>query len=75
MNTRPYRITLKTTGDERLVTASNQAQALRHVARDAFTISPASGNDVLELMQKGVKPEDASAEATETAPATEGSPE
>lgn len=59
--TRPYIITGKD-GAHRLVQAGTQAQALRHVATDQFTVKAASASEVIELMQAGVKPETASAE-------------
>lgn len=59
--TRPYVITGKD-GAQRLVQAGTQAQALRHVATDQFTVKAASASEVIELMQSGVQPEMASAE-------------
>lgn len=58
---RPYIVTDKT-GASRLVQALNQAQALRHVARDTYTVRSASALDVISLMQAGVQPETASAD-------------
>lgn len=45
----------------RLVRASTQAQALRHVARDTFTVAVASALETAELMNLGVKLEAAAA--------------
>lgn len=45
-----------------MVKAINQAQALRHVARNTYTISIASALSVAENMQSGMKIEDATAE-------------
>lgn len=45
-----------------MVKAVNQAQALRHVARNTYTISIASALSVAENMQAGMKVEDATAE-------------
>lgn len=46
----------------RLVRASNQHQALRHVATDVYTTRVATQNDIVECMQLGLKVEDASSE-------------
>lgn len=46
-------------GVTRLVKATNQAQALRHVARDRFDVRVASALEVADLMASGVKVQDA----------------
>lgn len=46
----------------RLVKATNQAQALRYVARHTFTVAVASAVQVGELMAAGAKIEDATKE-------------
>lgn len=38
----------------RLVKASNQAQALRHVARETMSCRPAHSLEVMDYMMKGV---------------------
>ena len=58
---RPYIVSDKQ-GAQRIVQAANQAQALRHVATDQFTVKAASASEVIDLMTAGVKPETASAE-------------
>lgn len=42
-----------------MVKAINQAQALRHVARNTYTVTVASALSVAENMQAGMKIEDA----------------
>lgn len=46
-------------GEDRLVNASSQAQALRHAAKGTFTVKTANSGDVMRLMGKGVKVEEA----------------
>lgn len=46
-------------GQPRLVEATNPAQALRHVAKDAFTVKVAGGLDVAKAMEAGAKLEQA----------------
>lgn len=46
----------------RLVRASNRAQALRHVAQDAFAVDVASQNTLVHLLSHGVPVEDAGAD-------------
>ena len=59
---RPYVVINTATQEKRLIQASNQAQARNYAARNLFSVEVASGNDVIELMQSGVKPEAATAE-------------
>lgn len=47
----------------RLVRAGNQAQAMRHVAKDTLSVTVASQNDLVNGITKGVKVEDACAES------------
>lgn len=61
--TRPY-IVIDNTGNTRLVQATNQAQALRHVAMDLLSVHAASATEVIELMQSGVTPEAAGADVS-----------
>lgn len=63
--TRPYKVTNTATGEVRLVQAGNQAQARNFVARNQYAVESASGNDVIEIMQAGVKPEVATADEKE----------
>ncbi len=44
----------------RLVRAVNRAQALRHVAEDAFSIDVASQNSLVFLLGNGIEVEDVS---------------
>lgn len=53
-------------GDSMLVKATNQAQALRHVARSIYTVRAATALEVAEEMQAGQKVEDATAEPEST---------
>ena len=46
-------------GDATLVKATNQAQALRHVARSLYTVRAATALEVAEEMEAGQKIEDA----------------
>lgn len=66
---------------QRLVRASSSSQAIRHVARSYFKCELAKGETIAELMEKGVKCEDARApetadlvEAAQSAPPTEEPP-
>lgn len=52
-------------GNERLVKAASQAQALRHVARSLFEVYAAAPIEVVELMERGVKAEQAAVEVIE----------
>lgn len=49
-------------GDNKLVRAANQAQAIRHVARGIIKAKVASQNDLVTLVGHGVAVETASAE-------------
>lgn len=44
---------------QRLVRAANRAQALRHVAQDAFSVDIAGQNALVHLLSNGVQVEDA----------------
>lgn len=50
----------------RLVRASNAAQALRHVATDTLVVAVASQDDLVELIEAGVKVEAASVQPVAT---------
>lgn len=59
------RIYIVTSGNtEKLVKATNQAQALRHVARTTYAVRAATVIEVAEKMGVGAKVEDATAEPT-----------
>jgi hypothetical protein len=60
---RPYVVTDKASGTQRLVQASNATQAMRHAAHGTFSVAAATPNDVIALMAAGVKPETAGDEA------------
>lgn len=49
----------------RLVRAPTAAQALRHVAIDTLTVAVASQDDLVELIEAGVKVEAVSAQSAE----------
>ena len=59
MTTRIYRVTAKRPDGPkpRLVKASSQAQALRHVVEDTLTVELASQDDLVALVATGVKVE------------------
>jgi hypothetical protein len=63
---RPYIVTNSATKERRLIRAANQAQARNYVARSLFGVEAASGNDVIEMMDAGIKPETATADEKET---------
>lgn len=54
-----------TNGDSALVKATNQAQALRHIAKSSYTVKVASALEVAEQMEGGMKIDDATKEAEE----------
>lgn len=57
------RVYLVTNGDtKKLVEASSQAQALRHVVRSQFTVTVPTTLDLVVLMQGGAKVEKAGAD-------------
>ncbi len=56
---RPYVVTSRLTGAQRLVRATNQSQAIRYAVRSDYACTPASADDVIALMGRGIKPEDA----------------
>lgn len=60
---RIYIVQAKAGGFE-MVKAINQAQALRYVARNTYTVTVASALSVAENMQAGMKIEDATAHTT-----------
>ncbi len=62
MSARIYSITSTITNTTRMVKAHTPAQALRHVARNVYSVSVASAIDVADHMADGWKVEDATAE-------------
>jgi hypothetical protein len=61
---RIYIVTDKTTTTKHLVKATNQAQAVRHIAAARLDCMVANSIEVVQLMQSGSKVEDATATAT-----------
>jgi len=63
-NTRIYAVTPKVSEapQVRLVEASNQAQAMRHVAKDTMNVTVASQQDLVKALGSGVKVETAAVE-------------
>lgn len=61
--TRIYRVLVG--GNDRLVRATHPSHALMHVARSLVTVRVASQDDLVELFERGVKPEDIKAEQAE----------
>jgi hypothetical protein len=59
MSTRIYTVTEKGYSIPRLVEASSQSQAIRHVVADRFEAAAASGKDVAAAMQAGAMVETA----------------
>lgn len=55
----------------RLVKATNQAQAIRHVARNTFQVEVASAVQVADLMIAGTKVEQSSIEPQQALPGVE----
>lgn len=53
---RPYLVTGN--GEERLINAQSQAQALRHAAKGVFKVKAANTAEVMRLMGSGVKVEE-----------------
>jgi hypothetical protein len=47
---------------DRLIRAGNPAQALRHVAKASFTVRVATQDDLVDVVGRGGKVEDASKE-------------
>lgn len=54
---RPYLVSGN--GEERLINAQSQAQALRHAAKGVFEVKAANTAEVVRLMGSGVKVEEA----------------
>jgi len=67
--TRIYLVQDTETKSNALVRAANQAQAIRHVARNRLSVTVASQDDLVELLAAGVKVEDAGKDEPEVATA------
>lgn len=61
---RIYVVTDKSAGTKHLVKATNQAQAVRHIASARLDCMVANSIEVVQLMQAGSQVEDATATAT-----------
>jgi hypothetical protein len=61
---RIYIVTDKTVSTKHLVKATNQAQAVRHIAAARLDCMVANSMEVVSLMQSGAVVEDATAPAT-----------
>lgn len=59
MALRIYRVINTETAAEHLVRASNQAQAIRHVVKEAYRAAVAGQETIVELLTSGVKVQDA----------------
>lgn len=64
---RIYLVQDTSTEAKTLVRAHNQAQAVRHVARNRLSVTVASQDDLVTLVAGGVKVEDAGADETPSA--------
>ena len=58
--TRIYAVTNKETGFEHLIRAANRGEAIRHAARNQFSVEVATQDQLVELVAAGVKVEDSS---------------
>lgn len=63
---RIYVVTDKTANTKHLVQATNQAQAVRHIAAARLDCMVANSMEVVSLMQSGATVEDATAQPTKT---------
>jgi hypothetical protein len=66
-NTRIYQVVHKASNTVRLVRATHQASALRHVSSDAYDCSVATQEDIVAAMEAGIRPEDVKAEPADPA--------
>jgi hypothetical protein len=69
---RPYLVHETGNDTPRLVNASSQAAAIRHVVGSRFKAEAASASDVIQVMVTGVKPEEAGADPDDLASRGEG---
>ena len=60
--TRIYLVTDTESGKKRLVRASNQPQAVRHAARNKFSVEVAGQDDLVSLVATGCPVEEAGAD-------------
>lgn len=60
--TRIYLVTDTESGKKRLVRASNQPQAVRHAARNKFTVEVAGQDDLVSMVATGCPVEEAGAD-------------
>lgn len=67
MATRIYLVTNRADSSQRLVRAANQAQAVRHVARDTITAAVAAQETLVEMLLGGHDVEDTRADEPEAA--------
>jgi hypothetical protein len=63
--TRIYQVTHKASKTVRLVRATHPSRALHHVAADEYSVEVASQEDLITLLEDGVKVEDVKAEPAE----------
>lgn len=63
MSKRIYRV-ISANGDK-LVRASSQAQAIRHVVTNTYTAKVATQDDLISMLESGMKVDDASADGEE----------
>lgn len=64
--TRIYLVTDTESGKKRLVRASNQPQAVRHAARNKFTVEVAGQDDLVSLVATGCPVEEAGSDEQPT---------
>jgi hypothetical protein len=64
--TRVYRVTEVATHNVRLVRGPTKAQVRAYASRNAFDVEVASQNELIALLQSGVKVEDAALATQET---------
>jgi hypothetical protein len=60
-NTRIYVVTDKATGEQQLIRATSQSQAIRHAAEKVYSAKVASVDDIVAIAGEGVKVQKAAA--------------
>jgi len=60
-NTRIYVVTDKATGEQQLIRATSQSQAIRHAAEKVYAARVASVDDIIAIAGDGVKVQKAAA--------------
>lgn len=60
MSTRIYLVTDRETQAKRLIRAGSQAQAIRHAAASQFGAAVAGQDDLVQMLDAGIRVEDAS---------------